>query len=150
MFWGPGIGLRRAGVVRPGERLRFTGIEDARTVRILVYRIPNDCSGKPLGDYRVARIGRKNVGGPFRFIQLSPDGRWTASLKPGFCSLSSSVEVELSTPAGGSYLSAGLFGSRSARQSVSARHPSPFRAVRPQRFVGAALHRARHQSATAE
>jgi len=70
VFWGPGIGLKRAGVVRPGERVRFTGIEDARAVSILVYRIPNDCSGRPLSDYRVARIGRKNVGGSFRFIQL--------------------------------------------------------------------------------
>ena len=110
VFRGPGIGLKRAGVVRPGERVRFTGIEDARAVSILVYRLPNDCSGRPLSDYRVARIGRKNVGGSFRFIQLSPDGRWTASLKPGFYSLSSSVEVELSTPAGGSYLHAGLLG----------------------------------------
>ena len=105
IFFGQGLSLRKASVVRPGERVRLVGFGQDKKSNVVV--TPITCPSKVTTI--VARIAQTNTaGGKGAFIPLSPDGRWTVKLKPGFYALSSSVYH--SVQPGSLYLHAGLLG----------------------------------------
>ena len=71
-------------VVRPNERLRVIGFGRDRLASIEVYPLPERCFFQLAS---VAEIGSVPLVRGVRFISLSADGSWTASLKPGVYAL---------------------------------------------------------------